>query len=47
MIERRMEEIERSENGKLKRICFVLGTLGRQGNPAILNRLIEKIKGKF
>ena len=46
MIQRRMEEMAKAVDGK-NRICFILGTLGRQGNPGILNRLIQKIKGKF
>jgi 2-(3-amino-3-carboxypropyl)histidine synthase len=47
MVKRRIEEIRRSANGALKRVCFILGTLGRQGNPSILNRLIDKIAGRF
>lgn len=43
-----MEEITRAiGTSQHRRICFILGTLGRQGNPAILNRLIQKISGKF
>lgn len=42
MVNRRMEEIERAlGNGQGKgKICFILGTLGRQGNTGILKRLI-------
>ena len=46
MVERRTEEMMKAIDGN-NRICFILGTLGRQGNTGILNRLIEKIKGKF
>ena len=48
MRKRRMEEIGRAiGHNQQRRVCFILGTLGRQGNPAILNRLIQKIAGKF
>jgi diphthamide biosynthesis enzyme Dph1/Dph2-like protein len=40
MIRRRIEEIYKCGVGKIRKICFILGTLGRQGNPGILNRLI-------
>jgi 2-(3-amino-3-carboxypropyl)histidine synthase len=47
MIQRRTEELLRAKNGEHNSLCFILGTLGRQGNPAILQRLIVKVKGKF
>lgn len=47
MVKRRLEEMCKAESGKSRRICFILGTLGRQGNTGILSRLIQKIKGKF
>jgi hypothetical protein len=43
MISRREQEIHKAAIGHTKAICFVLGTLGRQGNPEILNRLIAKV----
>ncbi len=33
----------KAEDGKEKSLCFILGTLGRQGNTGILQRLINKI----
>lgn len=47
MIKNRTEEIARAAAGKSGRLCFILGTLGRQGNTGILNRLIQNIKNKF
>ena len=47
MIQRRTEEIMKAQGGKNGTLCFIMGTLGRQGNSGILHRLIDKIKGKF
>lgn len=47
MIERREEELMRARNGKTKRMCFIFGALGRQGNSGILERLIAKVEGVF
>lgn len=47
MIERRTEELTKAINGKQKRLCFIFGSLGRQGNTGILDRLIKKINGIF
>lgn len=47
MIDRRKEEIGRALKGIKKRVCFVFGALGRQGNMGVLDRLIAKIVGKF
>ncbi len=47
MITRRSEELARALNGKTRRLCFILGALGRQGNTGILDRLIKKVEGIF
>jgi 2-(3-amino-3-carboxypropyl)histidine synthase len=47
MISRRSDEIARALNGKTKRLCFILGALGRQGNSGVLDRLIKKVEGIF
>ena len=36
MIQRRTEEILKAKEGKKNNLCFLLGTLGRQGNIGIL-----------
>jgi len=43
MISQRSNEITRALNGKTRRVCFIFGALGRQGNVGILDRLIKKI----
>jgi hypothetical protein len=40
MMRRRKEEIGRALSGKIGVIAFIFGTLGRQGNKGILNRMI-------
>jgi diphthamide synthase subunit DPH2 len=47
MISRRTEELARALSGKTKRLCFIFGALGRQGNSGVLERLIKKIEGIF
>ena len=47
MLTRRGEEIQRALQGTRKRLCFILGALGRQGNTGILERLIKKVEGVF
>ena len=47
MMRRRKEEIGRALAGNLKVIAFIFGTLGRQGNKGILDRMVEKINGKY
>jgi diphthamide synthase subunit DPH2 len=47
MLSRRAEEIQRAIKGTRKRLCFILGALGRQGNTGILDRLIKKVDGVF
>lgn len=40
-------EIEKAKNGKSKRLCFIFGALGRQGNRGILQRLEDRVKGTY
>lgn len=47
MMRRRKEEVGRALAGNLKVIAFIFGTLGRQGNKGILDRMIEKINGRY
>ena len=49
MVNRRIEEIGRAwgNGGKKGKLCFILGTLGRQGNTGILKRLTDKVKDNF
>lgn len=47
MLSRRGEEIQRALKGTRRRLCFILGALGRQGNTGILDRLIKKVEGMF
>ena len=47
MIQRRHDELERAAQGQQKRVCFIFGALGRQGNTGILDRLIKKVEGIF
>jgi hypothetical protein len=37
----------RGTGGSRKRVCFILGSLGRQGNNGILDRVTKKIEGIF
>src|ERR1700733_4459832 len=43
MMRRRQEELGRSMIQTTKTICFIFGTLGRQGNQEILDRMVEKV----
>ena len=47
MIQRRNEEMSKAVKPESKRLCFIFGSLGRQGNTGVLNRLIKKIEGIF
>ena len=47
MINRRTQELGKALKSESKRVCFIFGALGRQGNTGILDRLIKKIEGIF
>jgi len=47
MIQRRTEELGRAVKAPTRKVCFIFGALGRQGNTGILDRLIKKIEGIF
>ena len=47
MINRRTEEIGKALKAQTRRVCFIFGSLGRQGNSGVLDRLIKKIEGIF
>lgn len=47
MMRRRREELARAASGQLKRFAFIFGTLGRQGNLGILNRMKERVPSNY
>lgn len=44
---RRQEEIGKALSGKMKKFGFIFGTLGRQGNLGILERMKSKVPPSY